>query len=76
MSEGKFGSMVSVEADFTIKAVPFSELVDPQTLYTKIRLIDRQSDLYKLKEILSYSIRSNKNGFFGTYAKKKISPFI
>ena len=57
VNEGKFGNMVSVDADFTIKAVPFSGLVNPQTLYTKIRLVDKNSDLFKLKEILSYSVK-------------------
>lgn len=57
LEEGKFGHMVSLEADFTIKAVPFSELIDPETLLTKTRFVDRESDLFKLKEILSYSIR-------------------
>lgn len=57
LEEGKFGHMVSLEADFTIKAVPFSELIDPETLLTKTRFVDKESDLFKLKEILSYSIR-------------------
>lgn len=57
VSQEKFGHMVSAEADLTIKAVPFSELIDPETLYTKIRLVDTNSDLYKLKEILSYSVK-------------------
>lgn len=56
VSEEKFGHMVSVEADFTIKAVPFDELIDPVTLLTKIRLVDKKSDLFKLKEILSSKI--------------------
>lgn len=57
ITEGKFGFMVSVEADLTIKAVPFSELIDPETLYTKIRMVDKNSDIFKLKEILSLSIK-------------------
>jgi len=54
--EGKFGHMVSVEADLSLKAVPFSELIDPETMLTKIRMVDRKGDLFALKEILSYSI--------------------
>lgn len=57
VSDEKFGCMVSVEADLTIREVPFSELIDPETLYTKIRMVDRNSDLFRLKEILSYSMK-------------------
>ena len=52
--EGRFGVMVSVTDDFNIKAVPFSELIDPATLYTRLRDVPRGSDLFNLKEKLSY----------------------
>ncbi len=52
--EGRFGCMVSVEDQFQIRAVPFADLVDPETLHTKVRLVDRKSDLFRLKDALSY----------------------
>jgi ATP-dependent phosphofructokinase / diphosphate-dependent phosphofructokinase len=58
--EGKFGNMVSVEADLSLKGVPFIDLIDPETMLTKIRMVDRNSDLFALKEILSYSIHGKK----------------
>lgn len=53
-SDGKFGHMVSVKDNFDLMAVPFSELVDPETLTTKVRMVSRSSDFYRLKEALSY----------------------
>lgn len=55
-AEKKFGHMVSVADNFDLKAVPFDQLVDPQTLYTKIRLVDRGGDLWRLKEALSFPV--------------------
>jgi 6-phosphofructokinase 1 len=52
--EGRFGCMVSVGEQFALRAVPFRELVDPETLHTVIRLVPRESDLFRLKEALSY----------------------
>jgi len=56
-SERKFGHMVSVADNFDLRAVPFSDLVDPETLYTKVRLVEKGSDLFRLKEALSYPVR-------------------
>ncbi len=53
-SEGKFGHMVSVADNFDLRAVPFSDLVDPETLYTKVRMVGRDQDLFRLKEALSF----------------------
>ena len=53
-SEGKFGHMVSVRDNFDLVAVPFSELVDPRTLTTKVRMVPSESDFHRLKEALSY----------------------
>jgi len=50
----RFGVMVSVTDNFDIKAVPFSELIDKDTLMTKLRDVPKGSDLYTLKESLSY----------------------
>ena len=53
-SEGRFGHMVSVADNLDIRAIPFSELIDPETMYTKVRMVDRGCDLFKLKNALSY----------------------
>lgn len=54
VAEEKFGHMVSVSDNFDIRAIPFSELVDPETLVTKLRNVPKGSDFYTLKEALSY----------------------
>ncbi|MDZ4850090.1 MAG: 6-phosphofructokinase [Pirellulaceae bacterium] len=46
------GVMISVGGQFDIKFVPFSELVDPQTLVTKVRYIEPTSDFYRLARLL------------------------
>ncbi len=50
----KFGHMVSVTDNFDIKAISFNELIDPETLKTKVRNVPKGSDFYNLKEALSY----------------------
>ncbi len=50
----QFASMVSVSDNFSIVAVPFEQLIDPQTLLTKLRNVPRGSDFFDLKEALSY----------------------
>jgi ATP-dependent phosphofructokinase / diphosphate-dependent phosphofructokinase len=55
-SEGRFGHMVSVEENLDIKAIPFGDLVDPVTMKTKVRLVPRESDLFRLKNALSYPV--------------------
>ena len=50
----KFGHMVSVSDNFDIKAIPFEELIDPDTLITKIRFVPKGSDFYNLKETLAF----------------------
>jgi 6-phosphofructokinase len=50
----QFSSMVSVSDNFQIVAMPFQELVDPQTLLTRVRNVPRGSDFFDLKEALSY----------------------
>jgi len=52
--EETFGVMVSVTDNFDIKAVPFSDLIDPNTMLTRLRDVPRGSDLYTLKERFSY----------------------
>jgi len=54
VEEGLTGVMVSVEDQLSLKYVPFSTLIDPETMRTKIRFIDRDSDFYKLARALEY----------------------
>ena len=54
LAEDQFGVMSSVTDNFDVKAVPFTELIDPQTMLTKLRDVPKGSDLYNLKESLSY----------------------
>jgi hypothetical protein len=53
-ADGQFGIMVSVTDNFDLKAVPFGELVDADTLKTKLRDVPSGSDFFTLKERLSY----------------------
>lgn len=55
-SQNKFGNMVSVSDNFSVKAVPFDKLIDPITLLTKLRDVPKGSDFFELKEALSYSM--------------------
>ena len=48
------GVMVSVEDQLSLRYVPFSMLIDPETMKTKVRFIDRDSDFYKLARALEY----------------------
>ncbi len=50
------GVMVSVGGQLAINFVPFETLVDPNTLVTKVRYIERDSDFYRLARFVeSYS---------------------
>ncbi|HQQ51159.1 MAG TPA: 6-phosphofructokinase [Spirochaetota bacterium] len=53
-NETMFGIVVSVTDNFDLKAVPFSELIDQDTLRTRLRDVPKGSDFYTLKERLSY----------------------
>ncbi|MBN2040106.1 MAG: 6-phosphofructokinase [Spirochaetes bacterium] len=53
-SENRFGVMVSVNDNFDLKPVPFEELIDPETLRTRLRDVPKGSDFYTLKENLSF----------------------
>jgi 6-phosphofructokinase 1 len=46
------GHMVSVTGQLNLRYVPFSELVDPDTLITGVRLIERGSDFHRLARFL------------------------
>ena len=52
--EGLSGHMVSVEDQLQLKYVPFADLIDPATLRTRVRFIDRESDFYQLARSLEY----------------------
>lgn len=54
VEEGLTGHMVSVEKQLQLKYVPFDRLIDPETLHTRVRLIERDSDLYRLARALEY----------------------
>jgi len=58
VEEGFNGVMVSVSGQLDLRYVPFSELIDPQTLVTVVRYIDPNSDFYKLARFLeTYSAK-------------------
>jgi len=50
------GVMVSVAGQMQLHYVPFEELVDPATLVTKVRRIDRDSDFHKLARFLETNV--------------------
>jgi len=50
--EGRNGVMVSVSGQLDLHYVPFDDLVDPETLVTKVRFIDTNSDFYQLARFL------------------------
>jgi 6-phosphofructokinase 1 len=53
------GHMVSVKGQLELWYVPFSELIDPATLMTETRLIDRNSDFHRLASELGTRIRTS-----------------
>jgi 6-phosphofructokinase 1 len=50
--EGLDGHMVSVAGQLDLRYVPFSALVNPETLKTEVRFIERESDFHKLARAL------------------------
>ncbi|MEN8154574.1 MAG: 6-phosphofructokinase [Acidobacteriota bacterium] len=48
--------MVSVSDNFSIIAVPFSDLIDQNTLLTKLRNVPKGSDFFELKEALTFKL--------------------
>ncbi len=50
----EFNSMVSVSDDFQIVAVPFAELIEHESLVTRVRVVPKGSDFFELKESLSF----------------------
>jgi 6-phosphofructokinase 1 len=52
VEEGLNGVMVSVSGQLDLNYVPFEELVDPQSLVTKVRYVEPQSDFHRLARFL------------------------
>jgi 6-phosphofructokinase 1 len=52
IERGLDGHMVSVKGQLDLVFVPFSELIDPTTLLTEVRFVDRESDFHKLARSL------------------------
>ncbi len=52
VEEGLDGHMVSVAGQLGLIYVPFSELVNPETLVTEVRFIERNSDYHRLARFL------------------------
>lgn len=54
--KGLYGHMVSVRDNMELVPVPFSDLIDPETMLTKIRLVPPEGDFFRLKKALSYPV--------------------
>jgi ATP-dependent phosphofructokinase / diphosphate-dependent phosphofructokinase len=54
------GVMISVSGQLDLRYVPFAKLVDPETLTTKVRFIDRGSDFHRLAQQLGTRIEERK----------------
>jgi len=52
VEQGVDGHMVSVSGQLDLCYVPFAQLVDPVTMVTQVRYIDRKSDFHKLARFL------------------------
>jgi len=50
------GYMISIGGQFEVSFVPFSELIDPQTLVTKVRFIEPGSDFHRLAKLLETKV--------------------
>jgi 6-phosphofructokinase 1 len=55
--EGLDGHMVSVSGQLQLRYVPFSQLIDPKTLKTGVRFVERDSDFHRLAFELGTKIR-------------------
>ncbi|MGE0325220.1 MAG: 6-phosphofructokinase, partial [Polyangiaceae bacterium] len=50
--EGLDGHMVSVTGQLDLQFVPFSALIDPNTLLTEVRFVSTESDFHRLARLL------------------------
>jgi 6-phosphofructokinase 1 len=55
--KGLDGHMVSVAGQLDLRYVPFSELIDPKTLRTEVRFIERGSDFHRLAAVLGTRVK-------------------
>ena len=58
VEEGLEGHMVSVSGQLDLRYVPFHELINPQTLKTEVRYIERGSDFHRLARFLETRVDS------------------
>ncbi|TPV96939.1 MAG: 6-phosphofructokinase [Myxococcales bacterium FL481] len=65
VEEGLDGHMVSVQGQFELHYVPFSQLVDPQTLRTQVRLVPPGSDFHRLARFLETRVDSTSEWDLG-----------
>ena len=61
VEDGQSGVMVSVEGQFELRYVPFTELVEAATLKTIVRFIKKESDFYKLARFLETNVIDHKD---------------
>ena len=61
VEDGQSGVMVSVEGQFELRYVPFTELVEAATLKTIVRFIKQESDFYKLARFLETNVIDRKD---------------
>jgi 6-phosphofructokinase 1 len=58
VEEGLEGHMVSVSGQLDLRYVPFEELINPETLKTEVRYIQRGSDFHRLARFLETRVDS------------------
>lgn len=56
VEKGLDGVMVSVSGQLDLNYVPFETLVDPDTLVTKVRFVERDSDFHRLARFLETDV--------------------
>ena len=61
VEDGQTGVMVSVEGQFELRYVPFTDLVEEATLKTIVRFIEKKSDFYKLARFLETNVIEYKD---------------
>jgi 6-phosphofructokinase 1 len=54
------GQMVSVTGQLELRYVPFADLVDPHTLATHVRFVDRGSDFHRLAQELGTRVQKGE----------------
>ena len=59
VEKGMSGVMVSVSGQLDLRYVPFEDLVDQETLVTKVRFVEHNSDFHKLARFLETYINND-----------------